>query len=182
VTQTHDARSAADTPVSAAERSKDILLWVAGVVGVAALLFFAATQLLGLTVITFRTGSMSPSLPQGAAALSLPAAASELRVGDIVTVERDGELPITHRIVSIEAADTPERRTIVMQGDANRTPDREPYVVDEVKRVLWGAPQLGTVIATLQTPAVLGTLTLLIAGLIVWGLWPAPSKPGEESA
>lgn len=177
---TAQVRSDERPRTSAAERTKDLALWLTALVGVLALLFFAASHLFGLTVIVFRTGSMAPILPQGAAALSVPVAPSDLRIGDVVTVDRGPDsLPITHRVVSIEQAADADERTLVLQGDANAMPDREPYVVDDAKRVLAGAPHLGHAIAAVQSPGGMATITVTIALLITWGLWPA-RKDTEE--
>jgi signal peptidase len=169
------AAVAGDGRPTASERTKDLVLWTAGAIGVLALLWFAASQLLGLSVIVFRTGSMSPGMPQGAAAVSEEVAATELRVGDVITVSRgEDELPVTHRIVRIdEIAGDAGRRSVVLQGDANATPDREPYVIGSVPRVLWSAPKLGAAVIALQTPAAMGGITVSLAALLTWGLWPA---------
>ncbi len=176
-----EPRSAA-APTSAAERSKDIGLWIIGTLGLLALTWFLVSQLFGLTVITFRTGSMTPTYPQGAAAVSIPTDAADLEVGDVVTVEREGQLPITHRIVDIRAAEDPSQRTITMQGDDNDWPDREPYTVGEVKRVLFGLPGAGTALTVMQTPAAFGVLTVGLAALITWGLWPTSTQRKTQEA
>ncbi|MCP2638136.1 signal peptidase I [Microbacterium sp. HD4P20] len=177
------ARHAAGSPAdgrrpSAGEQAKDIGLWIVGVIGLVAVVWFVASQLLGLSVIVFRTGSMAPTLPQGAAAVSAPVAAAELRIGDVITVQRSGEaLPVTHRIVAIEPVPgESDRRSVVLQGDDNETPDQLPYVVSETDRVLFGVPGAGAALVALQTPVALGALTLLLAGVIAWGLWPARER------
>ena len=172
----HAAAPSADgSRPSVGERAKDIGLWVVGVIGLVAVIWFVASQLLGLSVIVFRTGSMAPTLPQGAAAVSVPVAADRLRVGDVITVQRSGEaLPVTHRIVSIDSvAGEPDRRSVVLQGDDNETPDQQPYVVSETDRVLFGLPGAGAALVALQTPVAPGAMTLVLAGIIAWGLWPA---------
>lgn len=162
----------------AGERAKDIGLWVVGMIGLAAVIWFVASQLLGLSVIVFRTGSMAPTLPQGAAAVSTPVSAEELRIGDVITVQRSGEaLPVTHRIISIDpVAGEPDQRSVVLQGDDNATPDQQPYVVSETDRVLFGVPGAGAALVALQTPVALGAMTLALAGIIAWGQWPARER------
>lgn len=164
---------------SAGERAKDIALWTVGMIGLLAALWFVASQLLSLSVIVFRTGSMAPTMPQGAAAVSAPVAAAELRIGDVITVPRttDG-LPVTHRIVSIDpVAGSPGERSVVLKGDDNATPDRLPYLVSETDRVVFAVPGAGAALVALQTPAALGIITVVLAGLVAWGLWPEREGP-----
>ncbi|NLP84304.1 signal peptidase I [Microbacterium sp. CFH 90308] len=177
------ARHAAAAPAdgsrpSTGERAKDIGLWVVGVIGFVAVIWFVASQLLGLSVIVFRTGSMAPALPQGAAAVSAPVSADELQIGDVITVQRSGDaLPVTHRIIAIDpVAGEADQRSVVLQGDDNETPDQQPYVVSETDRVLFGMPGAGAALVALQTPVALGAMTLVLAGVIAWGLWPARER------
>src|SRR5699024_9758793 len=116
--------------------------------------WFGYAKISGATLITFRTGSMAPTMPQGALAVTVPVRASELEVGDVITVQRAGEtMPVTHRIIEIEpvqqraahAADiraaapglgapdlsSPHARQITMQGDDNTTADHLPYALTD---------------------------------------------------
>ncbi|WP_247604073.1 hypothetical protein [Gordonia paraffinivorans] len=74
------------------------------------------------SIILFKTGSMDPTIPQGSAAVVHEIPAAQVKVGDIVTVDRGpGLKPITHRAISV----TPiggGRVEIEMQGDANPIP------------------------------------------------------------
>lgn len=167
-----------DARRSRTEWTKDAALWVTGVIGTLALLWFVAAQFLGVTVVIFRTGSMAPSMPQGAGAVSIAVSASDLEVGDVVTVSRSAkDLPITHRIVSIETPDDdPLLRTLVLKGDDNPSVDREPYTVDTVTRVVFAVPGLGAAVGAAQRPVAIGTITACLAALITWGLWPTRQR------
>ena len=159
-------------------RVKDTLLTAAGIVGVLGAAWFAAAALFGLSIVVVLTGSMAPELPTGSAlVVEDEVAAADLAVGDVVTVPRPGHtLPVTHRIIGIEAVGTSaSARSITLQGDANATPDREPYLVETVQRTIVGAPGIGYVIRVLQTPLVMGGLTLLVAALVIWAFWPPRS-------
>ena len=160
-------------------RAKDALLTAAGIVGLLGVLWFAVAALFGFSIVVVLTGSMAPGLPTGSALLVQDdVAAADLAVGDIVTVPREGyTLPVTHRIIAIEAGsisagETSAARLITMQGDANATPDREPYLVETVQRAIVGAPLVGYLIRVLQTPLMMGALTLLVAALVIWAFWP----------
>lgn len=158
--------------------------------------WFALSFVTGATLITFRTGSMSPTMPQGALAVTMPVRADELEVGDVVTVRRAGEtLPVTHRVVEIapiaeeppsggadlraaapdagppDLADSVARQ-LVLKGDDNDTPDQLPYLVTDVRRVVFSAPQLGNVVMLIQSPIGMGTLIVLVGLLTTWAFWP----------
>ena len=111
--EAHRSLSAADdSPVQVATAGRhwrrfrqlllDGLLWTLGGLGLLSVLAAIAAHVWGFSIVLFSTGSMSPTIPAGSAALVRLVPASELAVGDITTVQRPGQLPITHRITSIE--------------------------------------------------------------------------------
>ncbi|GAA2072388.1 signal peptidase I [Microbacterium hatanonis] len=169
------AHAAADVRRRGAVR--DGVITVLGVVGILTIVWLAASAALGLSIIVFVTGSMSPSLPTGSAAVVREVPASELAVGDVVTVPRpNSPAPVTHRIVAID--DVPgnvDARSLVLRGDANTIDDPDPYVVEDVRRVVVGAPGAGWVVIAAKTPAAMAGITLVVAGAIAWALWPASS-------
>lgn len=167
-------------------------------------LWFVLSALTGSTLITFRTGSMAPTMPQGSLAVTVPVKASELKVGDVITVQRVGEeMPVTHRIIAInEVVDrpdntadiraaapgsgapdlsSPQAREITMQGDDNDYPDQLPYAITDAHRVVIVLPGAGNVLMLLQSPLGLGSMTLLVAALVTWAFWPKASVRPEQS-
>jgi len=154
----------------------DRLLTVAAVAGSVCLLLVALAWAGGITMVMFRTGSMSPAIPTGSLAIVREVPSADLAVGDVVTVDRPGRLPVTHRVVDVEAT-TPV--TLTLQGDANPAPDAETYQVETVRRVLWSVPELGRVVAQLQQPYVLGMTAVVVAGCVTWWLWPREEKNEE---
>ncbi|CAN5467822.1 hypothetical protein BH10ACT7_BH10ACT7_20540 [soil metagenome] len=157
---------------------KDVVLSLAGLAGLSTVLWLLASSLLGIQLIIFQTGSMSPSMPTGTAALAIPVPADQIQVGDVITVPRPGaEIPVTHRVVSVELdpASTASR-IIELQGDANETRDVDPYTVSTALRIVLPVPGFGTAIATARQPLFLGATTLVVAALIVWAFWPATPR------
>lgn len=171
---------------------------VTTIIVVAALIlafWFAFSALTGATLITFRTGSMSPTMPQGALALSMPVAATDIKVNDVVTVKRAGEeLPVTHRVVEVRDADhaTQEQRIpddareLVLKGDDNATIDLLPYVVKDARRVVFAVPNAGSALMLMQSPIGLGLLILLAGSITTWAFWPKrerdqPAAKGQAS-
>lgn len=159
-------------------------LIVAAAIGLACWFVYSLTT--GATLVIFRTGSMSPTIPQGSLAISVPVEAEEIRVGDVVTVKRpDQDLPVTHRVVEIrEPGDPalsepipPEARSLIMQGDANATVDRLPYVVIEARKVVFSVPHVGHGLMLLQSSLGLGVMTLIAGTLTIWAFWPKKPEP-----
>lgn len=146
--------------------------------GVLCLLWVAAALVFQLSLIMFKTGSMSPTIPAGSLALVHQVPAAQARVGDVVTVDRPGQLPITHRVVSVDPGREGSAR-LVLKGDANPTPDPAPYDVATVREVVWSAPGLARVVVWLGSPWVIGVLTLGVAALVMWAFWPKERSEGR---
>lgn len=167
--------------------------------------WFVFSAISGATLLTFRTGSMSPTMPQGAVAVTVPVRASDLAVGDVVTVQRAGaSMPVTHRVVEIgevrppgaHEADiraaapgsgppdlaSPDARQIVLRGDDNDAPDLLPYALTDARRVVFAIPGVGAALMTLQSPVGLGALTLLVGALVVWAFWPSRATEDDEGS
>ncbi|KQR47743.1 S26 family signal peptidase [Microbacterium sp. Leaf161] len=154
----------------------DALLWLAAIAGAACMVLVVVALTANITLIMFRTGSMSPTIPAGSVAVVQSIAASQAQVGDVVTVDREGDLPVTHRITSIAPGASKDERVITMRGDANTADDPYPYTVQTVRVVLFSVPGIATVIVAMGNPYVLGGLTLGATALVVWAFWPRSSK------
>lgn len=153
--------------------------------------WFVCTALTGASLVIFRTGSMSPTIPQGSIAVSLPIPAADIAVGDVVTVQRaPGELPVSHRVVEVRtpadaaSAKLPgaepipaDARELVLQGDANATVDTRPYVVREARRIVFSAPGVGAALSVAQSPIGFGALLLGAGTLTTWAFWPRRADP-----
>ena len=151
---------------------REVLLTLAAVGGVICILLVILAFTGGYSLIMFKTGSMTPTIPAGSVALVQKIPASDIAVGDVVTVERDAALPITHRVTGIEPADAGDIRTITMKGDANDVEDPAPYTVSDVRIVRGSVPALANVIVWFGSPWVLGGVTLGASLLVVWAFWP----------
>jgi signal peptidase len=158
----------------------DVLLWIAAIGGVLCILGVIATFALHVNLIMFKTGSMSPTIPAGSLAVVHEIPASEIRVGDVVTVDRVGELPVTHRVTSV--AGSGDTRTITLRGDANPTDDAAPYVVSTVRIVWLSIPGWASVVVWFSNPLVLGGLTLGATALVTWAFWPRDERHGRRRA
>ena len=169
----HPGRAPRDRlPVDHARRNararffaRELVLWVGAVTGVVCLTAAALAVFAGVTPLVFRSGSMSPEIPTGALALAQTVPASEVSVGDVVSVPRADGVRVTHRVVGTEVA-AGESRSLVLKGDANRVVDPEPVVVAEADRVFWSAPRVGEWVDQALKPGwvfVVGTLFGMLA-------------------
>lgn len=150
----------------------DLGLWIAAAAGAVCIVLVILAVSANITLIMFRTGSMSPTIPAGSVAVVQRVDASQMQVGDVVTVDRDDELPVTHRITSIGPGATEDERIITMRGDANADDDPFPYTVTSVRTVLFSIPGIASVIVGMGDPWVLGTLTAGATVLVIWAFWP----------
>lgn len=155
---------------------EDGALTVLAGLGVVCIIATFAAFSLNISLIMFKTGSMTPTIPAGSLAVVKQIPASDIRIGDITTVARgEGQLPVTHRVIST----TPVGGgvySIEMQGDANPSPDSQPYEVTEVKKVLWHAPGLAYVVSTVSKPIYMAAITVAASLLVVWAFWPRAQK------
>lgn len=151
----------------------DVLLWIAAALGALCLVLLVLAFTLNISLIMFRTGSMSPAIPTGSVAIVQEIPASEIEVGDVVTVDRgEDELPVTHRVTSVEPGPSADERVITMRGDANEQDDPYPYTVTTVRSVLFSVPGIATTLASFGNPLMMGAMTLVAGALVGWAFWP----------
>jgi signal peptidase len=162
---------------------RDVALAAVGAPGVLVAAWLVASWALSASLVVLVTGSMSPGMPAGTAAVVRTTPAADLRVGDVVTVPRGDGARVTHRVVAIDdVPGQPQERLLTLQGDANRTTDRDPYRVATAGRVVASLPGAGRVLETVRQPAVAGAGVLLVAALVAWALWPERPRDDDRRA
>lgn len=155
----------------------DGVLWTLGGLGLLSLLAAVAAHVWGFSIVLFSTGSMTPTIPAGSAALVQLLPAPSFHVGDVTTVERKDLLPITHRITSIKpVTGQPGAREITMRGDANEREDPAPYVITQGRLVIASVPGIANVFSGMRNPLLMGGLTLLAGLLVGWAFWPREAR------
>ena len=152
----------------------DWLLTLLALAGSACIVLVILGVVFNVSIMMFRTGSMSPTITAGSIALVREIPATDMDEGDIVTVERgEDTLPVTHRVVDILETDSASGIvTFEMRGDANESDDPRPYAESTVSRVVFSIPGVAPVIQWFSNPYVLGGLTLGATTLVVWAFWP----------
>lgn len=152
--------------------ARESALWSGAVLGLLAVAAGIAVVALNASFLVFRSGSMSPAIDTGALALATPVRAQDIRPGDVVSVHTADGSQITHRVVSSTVRG--DEASLVLQGDANSTPDAEVYVVQTVERVDWSLPYAGYAVAFAMTPAgLVGVAAVCIALIVSPGAAPA---------
>jgi signal peptidase len=147
------------------------LLSIAAAGGVMCIVAVIAAAGFNITLVMFKTGSMSPTMPAGSLAIVKEIPAEEIHVGDVITVDRTDALPITHRVTAISPSSGPAR-SVTLKGDANSVNDPQPYTVTQARIVLFAVPGLAAVVLALSQPVVLSCITLATAALVTWAFWP----------
>ncbi|WP_313407756.1 signal peptidase I [Aeromicrobium sp.] len=137
------------------------VLWVTAVLGAASLLLGLATVVAGVQPLIFRSSSMGPEIPAGALGLAKTVDATEVEVGDVISVDGANGIRVTHRVVEVGEAAGSEV-SFTLKGDANAAPDAHAYVASEVDRVFLDIPYLGYVANWMASP-----WALFVAGIAV---------------
>jgi signal peptidase len=150
------------------------LITVAGLLGVIAVLVTIA-PFFGWTVVRLATGSMTPTFPTDSLLLAHSVPATQVAIGDVVMVQRPGELPVTHRIIAMRSAGAGLEQ-LTLRGDANTAADPTPYLVRSVGLVTGGVRWGGQVFAALRSTAGLAGLTVFASLVVLWAWWPSSPK------
>ncbi|MDG3010576.1 signal peptidase I [Rhodococcus sp. D2-41] len=181
------SRAATDTPTAEATQAgrrqpwprwREVALNVGAAAGVVCILAAAASFLFGITPLVFRSGSMAPAIGTGALAMAKTVPASEIRVGDVISVENDRGTSITHRVVAIEPT-TGGGAQVTLKGDANRVSDPLPYSITEAKRVLFHVPGLGYAVAWLSSGTAVFLGGALTGALLMLAF--GPNRPTKKT-
>ncbi|MDN5655800.1 MAG: signal peptidase I, partial [Kocuria sp.] len=104
------------------------LLNILAALGVVCIVLVILSFVFNVSIMMFRTGSMSPTITAGSIAFVHEIPAEKMEVGDIITADRGEKvLPVTHRVTSILDGDAQSGEvTFEMKGDANEAKDPEP--------------------------------------------------------
>lgn len=151
---------------------RELGLTVAAALGTACIVFVVCAVAFDVSLVMFRTGSMTPAIPSGSVAVIRQVPAVSVEPGDVVTVARPGRLPITHRVVAVEPhADG--AASLTLKGDANPGPDPEPYEVRRVGKVVGSLAGVAKPLSLARQPGALAVVTVAAAALVTWAFWPA---------
>lgn len=161
------------------------VLDTAAAVGLVCGLAAVALLLAGWRPVVLVSGSMSPAMPTGTLVLTRPVPASEVEVGDVVTLPVPGsDTRVTHRVTGLRTEDGTTWATL--RGDANEADDAPPYPLGgTVLRAAASVPGLGrAVTGTPATVLVVGATALVVVALLPGrrGDGPAPGRRTPATA
>ncbi|WP_216657263.1 signal peptidase I [Brevibacterium sp. CT2-23B] len=159
------------------------VLNILAVLGVVCIVLVILSFVFNVSIIMFKTGSMSPTIPAGSASLVREIPAKDMKVGDIVTVDRGEKvLPVTHRITEIQRIDDSTGAvTFEMKGDANAEKDPDPYTAETVRTVMFSVPGVAPILQQWRNPFLLGGITIAASLLVVWAFWPRRDEDDDET-
>ncbi|MEV0948903.1 signal peptidase I [Rhodococcus sp. NPDC049939] len=158
---------------------RQIALNVGAIAGLICVLAASASFFFGIKPLVFRSGSMSPEITTGSLALSRSVPASNLAVGDVVSVLNQQGTRITHRVQEIVSSNE-NASVLILKGDANEDADLSPYTVTEADRVFFSVPTLGYVVAWLSSPTAIFLGGAFVGSLMVVAFRPAARKDDED--
>ncbi|MGB3708271.1 signal peptidase I [Gordonia sp. (in: high G+C Gram-positive bacteria)] len=158
---------------------RELALNVGAVAGLICIVIAVASMLFGIKPLVFRSGSMSPDIPTGSLAIADTVPASDIRVGDVVSVDNEAGTRITHRVVAVEQFGA-DRVSLTLKGDANRAADPTPYVVAEADRVITSVPFVGYVAAWLSSKTAIFLGGILAGALLMLAFGPI-RRPGDTT-
>lgn len=158
-------------------RIQEILLTLGALAGFACIALFIAGLAFGISPLIFKSGSMSPAINTGALAFARTVPASEIQVGDIVSVFDSQGTRITHRVETIEQQGN-NLAIAQLRGDANPVTDPGPYVITEADRVFFSINRLGYVAVWLSGPSGLVLGAIAGGGLLYIAFRPR-KRPDE---
>lgn len=159
------------------------VLNILAVLGVVCIVLVILSFVFNVSIIMFKTGSMSPTIPAGSASLVREIPAKDMKVGDIVTVDRGEKvLPVTHRVTEIQSIDDSTGAvSFEMKGDANSEKDPDPYTAETVRTVMFSVPGVAPILQQWRNPLLLGGITVAASLLVVWAFWPRREEEDDDA-
>lgn len=151
---------------AALARSASVVVTAAALLGGLALVALIVCLVVGARPVVLTSGSMSPSMPAGAVALTVPVSGAQVELGQVLTVPAQAGGLVTHRVVDVTASGA--RVLAELRGDANPVPDAAPYdVTDGARRVVASVPWGGRLVEAARGPwLVAGALALVVLALL----------------
>ena len=156
-----------------------LVAYVVVVLGLAA--FAQVLPNVGQGLFAVRSDSMAPDLRVGDLLVVDRVSPDEVRVGDVVTISIGTGATVTHRVVTVTPTD--DGPMFTTKGDANATADPVAHRSDQLKgRLALAIPLLGFLLAMLAMPSGIAALFSIGATLLtaVWLLDEIDSGDEED--
>lgn len=158
------------------------LVTVLLVAAVICLGLLAVPQLLGYGTLVVRSGSMAETAPVNSLVLTRPLDTSDVQVGDVILIRREGataSTPVMHRVVAL--AHRAGKVVVTTKGDSNAAPDPTPYLLrGRTMTPILAVPHVGRALAVARTPLGWTLLIALPATVLLWlqlqSIWFPPRR------
>lgn len=126
--------------------------------------------MLNLQAAVVRSGSMTPTIAQGAVVISESVPVASLRPGDVITRPAEGSNgTVTHRLVS--ATREGDQYRMQTRGDANETSETWTIPADaRLQRVRWVVPSVGDAVSLLRSNVAIAVGAVVVVGLLIAAL------------
>lgn len=136
-----------------------------------------APRLLGCQTMAVLSGSMEPEISVGSIVITKEAEPSLIEVGDIITYRLSGNTMVTHRVIENDTVSG----QLILQGDANDTPDASPVAYSNVVgKVALHLPLLGYLSIYIKTPLGIAGVCGVFVILILLTFLPEVFSPEED--
>lgn len=139
----------------------DLALWVAAVLGVAAVTVTVMLAVNGARPLIVSSGSMGDAYPSGSLAVIYKVDPAEVKKGDVLNLKGDNGATVLHRVVEVERTD--EGTVVRTKGDANESVD-EPQLLVGAWRAGAHVPYAGRVAGLFRTPFAGFALAVVLLG------------------
>jgi len=147
-------------------------------------LLLVGVRLFGIKPFTVLSGSMEPRYHVGSVVYVADVRPEELSVGDALTFSNNGTV-ITHEIVEIIEADSPENMYFVTKGLTNNITDGRIPVRDIIGKPVFSIPYLGYVAEYFQKPSgligVVCAIVVLMAVSFILDIFVKDEKDADAS-
>ncbi len=127
----------------------EIALTLGAVAGITISAITLTAARTGIQPLIVRSGSMEPTIATGSMILAKRVDASDIKVDDIVAVERPDHTRVTHRVIGL--VHRGEVVDLTLKGDANEDPDPVPVSVTHGYRLVREVPAVGRLMGWLAS-------------------------------
>ncbi|MDD4212270.1 MAG: signal peptidase I [Bacilli bacterium] len=140
-----------------------IIRWILLAIVSIFLILTLGARLFGVQYYVVRTSSMHPSVPKFSLVyikeLNPADVLDEIQVGDIISIDTGGTLPLMHRIIEIDGS------TITTKGDHNDTAD-DPINSEQIIGIMiFSIPVLGFLFMSVYPWIIITLLIILYYGI-----------------
>jgi signal peptidase len=135
-----EAKAEAEGVKEEAKGRSSMIGWVITAV-VAVIILWFSTGLMGIRPVVIVSGSMTPAIDVGDIVFVREISINDIKKDDVIEYML-GNTPYVHRVIDIQQEG--DATVLIVQGDANSSPDPEPVSAEQIKgKVQFRLPKVG---------------------------------------